>query len=214
MDLVTMLSSAAASGWSAGDGTIGEVMVAARRMKLQPVENRRGEPFVSRLRPTTRSEAKPHSLSAQVGLGMQPLHTDGAYQEAPADFLVFVSEQPSTTPTWLRHIDGQEVPWNELRGGMFLVGVGTSAFFAPALVGLGSTRRLRFDPGCMRACDARARDAAKFLSDATSATRFDWVMPGQVLVVDNSRTLHGRGKVDDADLDRELVRIAFRRTKS
>lgn len=209
-----MLSSAAASGWSAGDGTVGEVLAAASGMKLQPVENRRGEPSVSRLRPTTQAEAKPHSLSAQVGLGMQPLHTDGAHQEAPADFLVFVSERPSSTPTWLRHIGGQDAPWNELRGGMFLVGVGPSAFFAPALVGFGPTRRLRFDPGCMRACDTRARDAATFLSDATLATRFDWETPGQVLVVDNSRTLHGRGEVHDADLDRELVRIAFRRSKS
>lgn len=209
-----MLTNAATSGWCAGVGTFEDVMTEARRMRLESVENRRGEPHVTRLRPTTRSEAKPHSLSAQVGLGVQPLHTDGAHQEEPADFLVLMSEQPSATPTMLRHIDGRDMPSNELRGGMFLVGVGSSAFFAPALVGFGPTRRLRFDPGCMAACDLRAHKAAKYLCDTTTANRFDWATPGQVLVIDNKRTLHGRGEVQNGELDRELVRIAFRRAKT
>lgn len=206
-----MLSSAAVSGWSAGVGTLAGVTAQSRRLNLEPVANRRGEPLMSRLRPTTEEEAKPHSLSAQVGLGRQPLHTDGAHQESPPDFLVFVSERPSSTPTWLRHVHGQNVPWDDLRGGMFLVGIGPSAFFAPPLKGASTTRRLRFDPGCMTPCDARARAAAKFLSDTASATRFDWTSPGQVLVLDNSRTLHGRGEVNGGDLDRELVRIALRK---
>lgn len=208
-----MLASAVKSGWSVGVGTLEGVTAQARQLKLVPVPNRRGEPLVSRLRPTTEQEAKPRSLSAQVGLGTQPLHTDGAHQESPPDFLVFVSERPSSTPTLLRHVHGQSVPWDDLRGGMFLVGVGSSAFFAPALKGAGATRRLRFDPGCMRPCDARARLAARFLSDRTSITRVDWTSPGQILVLDNRRTLHGRGDVDDDDLDRELVRIAFRKVK-
>lgn len=208
-----MLSRAVTSGWSAGVGTLEAVTAEARRLKLEPVANRRGEPSVSRLRPTTEEEAKPRSLSAQVGLGPQPLHTDGAHQESPPDFLVFVSERPSSTPTWVCHVHGHDVPWHNLRSGMFLVGVGPSAFFAPALEGQGPSRRLRFDTGCMTPCDARARAATEFLSDTTSATRFEWTVPGQVLVVDNSRTLHGRGQVDDSDLDRELVRVAFRKAK-
>jgi hypothetical protein len=210
MDLGTMLSNAVVSGWSGGLGTLAEVTAQARQLKLEPVANRRGEPPISRLRPATEEQAKPHSLSAQVGLRAQPLHTDGAHQESPPDFLVFVLERSTSTPTWLRHVNGQIAPWHDLRGGMFLVGVGPSAFFAPALTGAGPTRRLRFDPGCMTPCDGRARAAALFLSDTTSATRFDWTSPGQVLVVDNRRTLHGRGEVDGGDLDRELTRIAFR----
>lgn len=214
MDLGTMLSSAVTSGWSAGVGTLEQVTTEARRLKLEPVANRRGEPPVSRLRPSTPEEAKPHSLSAQVGLETQPLHTDGAHQEPPPDFLVFVSERPSSTPTWLRHVHGQNAPWNDLRSGMFLIGIGPSAFFAPALTGAGPTLRQRFDPGCMTPCDARARAAVRFLSDTTSVTRFEWASPGQILAVDNSRTLHGRGEVHDHDLDRELVRIAFRKVKA
>jgi hypothetical protein len=208
-----MLSSAVTSGWSAGVGTLEGVNAQARQLNLEPIANRRGEPLVSRLRPTTEKDAKPRSLSAYVGLGTQPLHTDGAHQESPPDFLVFVSERPNRTPTWLRHVHGQSVPWDDLRGGMFLVGIGSSAFFASSLKGAGPHRRLRFDPACMTPCDARARVAARFLSDRTSATRFDWTTPGQVLVLDNSRTLHGRGEVDEEDLDRELVRIAFRKVK-
>lgn len=208
-----MLSGAMTSGWSSGIGTLAGVTAQAAQLKLNPVANRRGESTVSRLRPTTEKEAKPRSLSARVGLGPQPLHTDGAHQEVPPDFLVFVSERPSSTPTWLRHVQGPHIPWHDLQNGMFLVGTGPSGFFAPALDGLGSWRRFRFDPGCMTPCDARARAAARFLSDATEAIRFDWTTPGQVLVVDNRRTLHGRGQVVD-DLDRELVRIAFRKVKS
>jgi len=214
MDLGTMLSEAVKCGWSAGVGTLGRVTAEARRLNLEAVASRRGEPAVSQLRPTTAEEANPHSLSAQVGLGAQPLHTDGAHQEPPPDFLVFVSERPSSTPTWLRQVRGQDVPWGDLRGGMFLVGIGPSAFFAPALSGAGPTYRLRFDPGCMTPCDARARAANRYLSDTVSATRFDWASPGQVLVIDNSRALHGRGEVHDDDLNREIVRIAFRRVKA
>ncbi len=149
-----MLANAVTSGWSAGVGTLEDVTAQARQLTLEPVPNRRGDSPVSRLRPTTQQDAKPRSLSAQVGLGAQPLHTDGAHHQAPPDFLVFVSERPSSTPTWLRHVHGQSVPWDDLRSGMFLVGVGSFAFFAPALTGAGPTRRLRFDPGCMTPCDA------------------------------------------------------------
>ena len=38
----------------------------------------------------------------------------------------------------------------------------------------------------------------------------EWSAAGQVLVVDNRRTLHARSAVAEGDLERELTRIAFR----
>jgi alpha-ketoglutarate-dependent taurine dioxygenase len=39
---------------------------------------------------------------------------------------------------------------------------------------------------------------------------FEWTSAGQVLVVDNRRALHSRAAVADGDMDRELIRVAFR----
>ena len=155
----------------------------------------------------------PHSLSAQFGLNVQPLHTDGAHQVSPPDVVVLISELPSATPTWLRRVGDRDegTPWDDLNGGMFLVGGGPSAFFAPASDGGGC---VRFDPGCMSPCDSRARAAATFLSDTTEAVAYEWTEPGQVLVIDNSRTLHARGAVGSDDLDRELLRVALRVARS
>ncbi len=175
------------------------------------VATRRGDATVSVLRPVDASAAHPKSLSANYGLGQQPLHTDGAHLPDPPDLVVLVSQRPSSTPTWLWR-PATPVPWQPtipsvaLRHGMFLVRNGRDSFYAPALSG----SRYRYDPGCMTACDARAREVEQyFMKQLAEATTHEWSGAGQVLVVDNRRVLHARSAMTKDDLDRELTRVAF-----
>jgi hypothetical protein len=90
---------------------------------------------------------------------------------------------------------------------MFLVHNGHDSFFAPARFGA----RYRFDPGCMIACDARARKVEEyFTSQLAQATTYEWTASGQVLVIDNRQALHARSAVAEGDSGRELIRVAFR----
>jgi len=90
---------------------------------------------------------------------------------------------------------------------MFLVHSGRDSFYVPVF----SDGRYRYDPGCMSACDARARQVEEYLaSQLADAVACEWTGHGQVLVVDNRRALHARAAVAEGDTDRELTRIAFR----
>jgi hypothetical protein len=94
-----------------------------------------------------------------------------------------------------------------LAHGMFLVHCGRDSFYTPVLADV----RYRYDPGCMTACDARARLVEEyFAGQLAAATAFQWSGTDQLLVIDNRRVLHGRAAVADADAGRELTRVAFR----
>jgi hypothetical protein len=90
---------------------------------------------------------------------------------------------------------------------MFLVHGGRDSFYAPVLSG----GRVRYDPGCMTPCDARARQVEEYLqAQHAKATAYEWAEGGQVLVVDNRQVLHARAAVAEDDAGRELTRVAFR----
>ena len=171
------------------------------------VPTRKGDPAVSTLRPTSAQTAKPRSLSATTGLGAQPLHTDGAHFRVPPDIVLLYAEQPSTTPTMLLRNPLQDSPRHDGTAGVFLVNGGDDRFLATAYdYGHG----LRFDPGCMTPQDQRARGITQAIADAeVRAEAHIWSEPNIVLVIDNTRVLHGRASVATGDEDRALIRIAF-----
>ncbi|WP_433870706.1 TauD/TfdA family dioxygenase [Saccharopolyspora sp. CA-218241] len=89
--------------------------------------------------------------------------------------------------------------------GVFLISSGNDSFFATPY----ASGRLRYDPGCMLPCDARARQAVQFFDEAaTSATEHAWSEPGQVLLIDNRRVLHARASAVD-EPHREIQRVSF-----
>lgn len=212
-DLKALTQGAQARGWASGFGDIDSIRKQAASLGWTEVSTRRGDAAVSVLRPVDAAAAHPRSLSAAYGLGKQPLHTDGAHLTDPPELVVLISQCPSTTPTQLWRAIGtprrrtQGVTLTVLRHGMFLVHNRHDSFYAPALFG----NQYRFDPGCMTACDARAREVEQyFANQITQAAAYEWQYAGQVLIIDNHRTLHARSAVAEDDLDRKLVRIAFR----
>jgi hypothetical protein len=209
--LMTLMSAVAQDGWVTAMCDLDSFRRQAAVLGWTEVAPRRGDPTTSTLRPTSVSAAPTRSLSASYGLAAQPLHTDGAHLPAPPDVVVIACDQPSATPTRLWRSTSVWPPHAlspvALSHGMFLVRNGRDSFFAPAL----SKRRYRFDPGCMSPCDARAQEVAGYFAEALQdAATHEWSVSGQLLVLDNRRTLHARSAVADGDENRVLTRIAFR----
>ncbi|WTW95416.1 TauD/TfdA family dioxygenase [Streptomycetaceae bacterium NBC_01309] len=208
--LETLLNESKRTGWAVAAGTLAQVQMEAAVLHWTMVPTRRGGPAVATLRPTSPAEAQPNSLSARYGMGPQPLHTDGAHLVHPPDVVILACESTSTTPTrlWNEMIHG---PWvkgaaDAVQHGVFLVNGGNDSFFATAY----AKQRLRFDPGCMTPCDARARALVEFFKEATdNAIEHQWTEPGQVLLINNRRVLHARASAAD-DPQREIKRISFR----
>jgi hypothetical protein len=191
----------------------------ARELGWVETAIRKGDGAVTELRPTTRDKARPRSLSASVGLGEQPLHTDGAHLAEPPDWLILYAEAPNQTPTllWSPLVRSAGTPrlrpgWpEEADAGVFLVESGKDRFLATAERPGGG---FRYDPGCMTPCDERARHVARHLREAqTHAEQHNWSEVNQVLVISNRFALHARAAVAEADAGRAVTRIAYRAEK-
>jgi len=200
--------------WATGTTTLRRLQGHARLLDWEKVTTRKGDSAVTELRPTTAEEASPSSLSAVCGLGEQPLHTDGAHMPEPPDVVVLYGEEPNNTPTllWslsspLTNPDHPTIRGESSRqGGLFLVRSGIDRFLASAH----ADGRYRYDPICMTPCDERAREVARYFREVQGkAHRYEWVKPGQVLLINNRNALHARAAVSESDVDRVLTRIAY-----
>jgi alpha-ketoglutarate-dependent taurine dioxygenase len=71
---------------------------------------------------------------------------------------------------------------------------------------------VRFDPGCMTATTSDGEKALEVLSRHIWSDYVETIhwKTGAVLVMDNWRLLHGRGRADCSDSDRKLLRISIR----
>ena len=98
-DFGALVSAAQLNGWASGTGDIDSIREHAASLGWVEVPTRGGDAPVSVLRPTEASAAHPRSLSAEYGLGQQPLHTDGAHMVDPPDIVVLISSRRSSTAT-------------------------------------------------------------------------------------------------------------------
>lgn len=192
-------------GWSAGEARLEDLLGEAHAHGWSEVPMRRGDPAVSVLTPTHKDDAHPRSLSASVGHGRQPLHTDGAHLPRVPDLVLLFCELPNSTPT---HIWKPELPTPEvMRHGLFVVSGGRGSFMSAAYAtGAG----FRYDPGCMTPGDTRAIEAAKIFSDAIGESdEHPWASSSMALLLDNRRVLHARGAIRPGDESRKVKRVAF-----
>lgn len=191
------------NGWATLAADIQTLLHEAGGLGWRPVPIRRGEPPLSTLRVVDAGDAHPGSLSAMVGAGQQPLHTDGAHHRVMPDLVLLAAAEPSSTPTMLCVPGG---PTEAQRAGLFKVGGGRAGFYAPAADNRG---RWRYDPGCMTPMDDYARVAAGELAVlAESAVAHRWTEPNRVLVIANRRVLHARAAAADGS-SRRVHRAAL-----
>lgn len=209
LSLHALVEQARADGWVAVVGTLDSARYQASLLGWTLVASRRGGPKTEVLTPHGPEEAPKQSLSATYGLGAQPLHTDGAHHRTPPDLVLLSVEEPSAVPTMLWRLPdtgfGSEIS-QDLRHGLFTVRSGNEAFLAPAL----ERGRVRYDPGCMTAGDARARRVTDFFgSMSEEATQHDWSSSGVVLAIDNRSVLHARASAE-SEPTRSMHRVAIR----
>lgn len=208
-----LAAEAAAAGWVTVTADLQELRGVARSLGWHEVPARPGDEPVSELHPVPARKAHPRSLSAQYGLGAQPLHTDGAHLPLPPEIVALQAQTPNRTATRLWTAantttrPSRAVPWSALRHGVFLVSSGSQRVYAVAA----SHGQIRYDPGCMTPCDQRARRVATFFDDALNDTHaHTWDSNQEVLLIDNRITLHARAQVSHDDEGRVLRRVAFR----
>lgn len=197
---------AVAHGWWRGNLDFLALLEHAQMHGLIEAPNRRGAAGPDLLRPTQAAGAHPNSLSARVGFGAQPLHTDGAHHRQPPRFIVLSATAPSETSTLVWQPPAT-ADWDALlRHGLFTVSGGHTRFLSTAR----SKRYLRYDPGCMTAADSVARQLqARLRAAALDAVECRWTDSHTVLVIDNWCTLHARTAARMPAEPRVMRRIAY-----
>jgi alpha-ketoglutarate-dependent taurine dioxygenase len=188
----------------------------------EPVPVRSRGPLIQELTPTSRKKAAPRSLSALNGLGSFPFHTDAAHHRRPPRWLLLRCADPGESQRRTLLIDSRalRLAHDELREvgrAVWNIRTGFKSFLASAILGfpggIGTSVRLRYDPGCMTVADPGFARAAELLRNALAdlpRTGVSWETD-LTLVIDNWRVLHARGdsKVDDSG-SRRLERVLSR----
>jgi hypothetical protein len=189
-------------GWLVVDGNLRELALALRseaERGAPPVEivlGRSTDDDVQVLRPLTREDARPRSLSAQFGHSPFPFHTDGAHLQTPPEFMLLAAMRHDSgeTPTHLKRMSVAPTPANEddMRLGVFRVDSGRRSFYATCRSAGG---RIRFDPGCMAAVDPRSRRLSAAIGALAPDYSHQWTRSDEIVIVDNTRVMHARGQV-------------------
>ncbi len=180
-----------------------------------PATTRSGGSQCDTLLPTEATSAKPRSLSKVYSVGEFPLHIDTAHWLTPCRYVMLACVSPGSVsrPTLL--MDARRLPLKEhqstlLHSAPLRVTNGRNSFFSTIL----SKARpfVRFDPGCMTATTPDGAMALAILDRENWSDYIETVQwkAGLVLVWDNWRMLHGRGRADCPDSDRKLLRISIR----
>jgi L-asparagine oxygenase len=167
---------------------------------------------IREIRPQAGAEANPNTLSSRYGLGAFPFHTDVAHWEIPARFLVLYCEIPGSgqRPThlqdscdWAPDVETKRAALRE---------VWKCGHTHPRLCTLGKVIgnrfALRFDEACMTPMTnsaAACRDQLRRKIEACPILDIHWSV-GDMLVLDNHRMLHARGRACAPDYDRVIKR--------
>lgn len=198
-----------------GYAIVGDIHTAQKHLafaaSLGPPLKPQYRPVVQELVPTAPENAAPNSYSARFGFSYFPFHTDCANWIAPPRFITLRSVKPSSTPTVLW--DPLQALTNEdkrrLSRAVFVVRHSGRSYLCSA-ISLGGA--LRWDPVFLKPTNRLAADTLEWFAKVVpndrseSITEIPWNVHGQVLVIDNHRTLHGRPAVD-VDLERRLERV-------
>lgn len=170
------------------------------------VRSRSSDDDVKVLRAMSKEKAHPRSLSAQYGYEPFPFHTDGAHLQTPPDFMLLAAKQDDAgeSPTHLKRLWVPPPPADDddMRRGVFRVDAGRRTFYATCQSADGRTR---FDPGCMAPIDPRSRRLADAILAGEPDFSHGWTRSGEILIVDNTRVMHARGRVGDSR--RALYRV-------
>lgn len=208
------LSQARQFGWQL---VRGDLVAIAREIAecagpIRVIRTRKTDDDVRLLRPQSSEVAPPRSLSAQHGCGPFPFHTDGAHLERPPNFLLMASKGvgDQRVPTHVLRFPTTALSpqlSEDIRLGVFRVDAGANSFYTTSRYDDGVNGNcIRFDPGCMRPVDPRARRLVQTISATSPDHSHSLTDPNEILIIDNLRVLHSRGDASHAP-GREIYRL-------
>lgn len=177
-----------------------------------PVIARKSAGVVQKLVPLSKGNAYPNSLSSKYAIEAFPLHNDTAHWITPCRYLILgcMDEGESVRPTTLLDFSSLEITMEEkgeLQSSPFIIKNGRNSFYANILAK--HKDFIRYDPGCMIPVNSRSNKIADLFSSKRaqdSTTEVQWKQ-GMIIIIDNWRMLHGRGKPMGRGKDRELYRV-------
>ncbi len=188
------------------------VLAVARQLGT-PVADVRDDSLYRLISPTDKEIARTNTLSSRYGTGAFPFHTDAAYWRVPADFLLLHCVQPGSgsRPTLLIDFFGWRLKRDELlhlTRGLWIAG-DKRAFLCTAVTRAEEGARVRYDADCMRPTTATGQAASQLMLKGIRKSKpasVTW-RRGMLLILDNRRILHARGKPTAPDGDRQLGRV-------
>lgn len=182
--------------------------------RLAPIRvDRRSPELVRDIRPQPIDSAKQNTLSSRYGIDAFPFHTDTAHWDQPARYLVLYCVDPGEgkRPTLLQ--DSRDWQLDSAEAELACRALWKTGHVRPRLCMLaerkGDYLAIRFDRDCMRPMSAEARELENLIArriDRTVHKQIDWE-PRSLLIIDNQRMVHARGKSNQADTSRVLKRI-------
>jgi hypothetical protein len=163
------------------------------------IPHRRTGLLYTDLVPYSEEEAPRGSMSAVVGKGPQPMHSDGAHVSVPPRYLVFecidAGEQMCPTQIWVLNLEAIiAAQYSLLTLPQWIYRDGVQSFYGSIVHRANQGARIRFDPSCMapasfsRSSILEVESILKFYSEERS---INWET-GAILVIDNWQCLHGR----------------------
>lgn len=220
IDLAPVKAAVVRRGWAALSPALASTEDLCKCIKsvgseLGSIVPGRGKRAIEPVVPQTTAGAYAGSLSSKYGLGVLPLHTDTAHWTTPCRYLVIgcADVGPVPTPTLLLDVHRLALSEREAHAcerAPFLISNGRRSFY-------GSVRDsarpfFRFDPGCMVPLTAAGQLAMEVFGaerNEASLDQHDWSV-GDILIIDNWRMLHGRGRSQPTAIGRTLLRAMIR----
>jgi alpha-ketoglutarate-dependent taurine dioxygenase len=165
------------------------------------------------LKPKYKKDAIKNSFSYKYEFDRFPLHTDTAFWEIPAKYVLLSCEEPSNTATTI--ITYEEIYKNlapseisELKKSIFLVKTSTKNFYTSFINKYLDHTFIRFDSNCMKPINKSASITLDIIEEKLGKlplSNINWEKP-KVFIFDNWKALHGRESVNN-DENRILKRI-------
>lgn len=169
--------------------------------------------LIDQVIPKSKIQSIKNTFSYNYQFEAFPFHTDTAFWNLPARFVLMSNAIASNTATTIIHTNQlftslSDKEKNILSNAVFLLKTPTANFYSKLLNKLNNTSFFRFDPNCMKAMNKDAIEAKEIIKiklEAIPVNRITWERP-KILIFDNWKTLHARESIGD-DSERLLKRI-------
>lgn len=165
------------------------------------------------IKPKMKSEAIKNSFSYNYEYGVFPLHTDTAFWNIPARYVLLSNDKSSNTATTIVHTNEfikllSDKELQEIKKSIFVVKTQNANFYTKIINRNAQDFFFRFDLNCMKPVNSSAENIKEIFESKVSLfsmKKICWDDP-KILVFDNWKTLHGRDAIGE-DKNRKLKRI-------